>query len=85
MRRLGFDTGKTETPITPVMLGDELLAQHYSRRLYEEGVFGTAITFPTVPRGLARIRVMISAAHSEEDLDSGLAAFERVGRELGVI
>ncbi len=85
MQRLGFDTGKSETPITPVMLGDELLAQQFSRRLYEEGVFGTAITFPTVPRGLARIRVMISAAHSRDDLDAGLAVFERVGKELGVV
>ncbi|MEA3336426.1 MAG: glycine C-acetyltransferase [Chloroflexota bacterium] len=85
MQKLGFDTGKTQTPITPVMLGDELLAQAFSRRLYEQGVFGTAITFPTVPRGLARIRVMISAAHSQEDLETGLAVFARVGRELAVI
>jgi len=85
MQRLGFDTGKSATPITPVMLGDELLAQDVSKRLYEEGVFGTAITFPTVPKGLARIRVMISAAHSQEDLDAGLAVFAKVGRELGVI
>ncbi|HRX04485.1 MAG: glycine C-acetyltransferase [Anaerolineae bacterium] len=85
MRRLGFDTGKTQTPITPVMLGDELLAQQFSRRLYEEGVFGTAITFPTVPRGKARIRVMLSAAHSNDDLEAGLQIFARVGKELGVI
>ncbi len=85
MRRLGFDTGKTQTPITPVMLGDELLAQQFSRRLYEEGVFGTAITFPTVPRGKARIRVILSAAHSPDDLEAGLQIFARVGKELGVI
>ncbi|MCB0253438.1 MAG: glycine C-acetyltransferase [Caldilineae bacterium] len=85
MRRLGFDTGVTQTPITPVMLGDELLAQQFSRRLYEEGVFGTAITFPTVPRGKARIRVMLSAAHSTDDLEAGLQIFARVGKELGVI
>ncbi len=85
MRRLGFDTGKTQTPITPVILGDELLAQQFSRRLYEEGIFGTAITFPTVPKGLARIRVMISAAHTQGDLDTGLAIFARVGQELGVL
>ena len=85
MRRLGFDTGVTQTPITPVMLGDELLAQQFSRRLYEEGVFGTAITFPTVPRGKARIRVMLSAAHSADDLEAGLQIFARVGKELGVI
>ncbi len=85
MRRLGFDTGKTQTPITPVILGEERLAQQFSRRLYEEGVFGTAITFPTVPKGLARIRVMISAAHSHEDLDLGLEIFGKVGKELGVV
>ncbi len=85
MRDLGFDTGHTETPITPVMLGDEKLAQAFSRRLYEEGVFGTAIAYPTVPKGMARIRVMISAAHSRADLDEGLAKFAKVGRELGVI
>ncbi len=85
MQRLGFDIGHSQTPITPVMLGEERLAQQFSKRLYEEGVFGTAITFPTVPRGMARIRVMISAAHSRQDLDAGLAVFGKVGRELGVI
>ncbi len=85
MRDLGFDTGSTETPITPVMLGEEKLAQEFSRRLYEEGVFGTAIAYPTVPKGKARIRVMISAAHSKEDLDFGLEKFAKVGKELGVI
>ena len=85
MSGLGFDTGVSTTPITPIMLGEELLAQTFSRRLYEEGVFGTAIAFPTVPRGKARIRVMISAAHSIEDLDQGLAIFKRVGEELGVL
>ena len=85
MQRLGFDTGVSQTPITPVMLGNELLAQQFSQRLYEEGVFGTAITFPTVSRGMARIRVMISAAHSREDLDTGLEVFSKVGRDLGVI
>jgi glycine C-acetyltransferase len=85
MQRLGFDIGHSQTPITPVMLGEERLAQQFSRRLYEEGVFGTAITFPTVPRGMARIRVMISAAHSQEDLDAGLAVFGKVGKELGVV
>lgn len=85
MRRLGFDLGQSVTPITPVMLGDAHLAQTFSCRLFEEGVFAQAIGYPTVPRGKARIRVMISAAHSREDLDRGLEAFARVGRELGVI
>ncbi len=85
MKELGFDIGHSETPITPVMLGDEKLTQTFSRRLFEEGVFATAIVYPTVPQGKARIRVMISAAHSKEDLDQGLEAFAKVGRELGVI
>ena len=85
MRALGFDTGKSVTPITPVMLGEAQLAQAFSRALYQEGVFGMAIGFPTVPRGTARIRVMISAAHSKDDLEQGLAAFEKVGKSLGVI
>jgi glycine C-acetyltransferase len=85
MKGLGFDTGVSETPITPVMLGEAPLAQDFSQRLYEEGVFATAIGFPTVPRGKARIRVMISAAHSTDDLDQALAAFAKVGEELSVI
>jgi glycine C-acetyltransferase len=85
MRKLGFDTGVSETPITPVMLGEALLAQQFSRELYAEGVFGMAIGYPTVPQGKARIRVMISAAHSKDDLDKGLEAFAKVGKKLGVI
>ena len=85
MKSLGFDTGKSATPITPVMLGEAKLAQDFSRALYEAGVFGMAIGFPTVPRGKARIRVMLSAAHEKDDLDQGLEAFATVGRQLGVI
>jgi len=85
MQALGFDTGFSETPIVPVMLGEAPLAQQFSRRLFEEGVFAMAIGFPTVPRGKARIRVMNSAAHSRDDLENALEAFALVGRELGVI
>jgi glycine C-acetyltransferase len=85
MQTLGFDIGQSVTPITPVMLGEEELTQQFSRRLFEEGVFATAIAYPTVPLGKARIRVMISAVHSREDLDKGLDIFARVGRELGVV
>jgi glycine C-acetyltransferase len=67
------------------MLGEAPLAQDFSRRLFEAGVFAMAIGFPTVPRGKARLRVMISAAHRPEDLDRGLSAFEQVGKQLGVI
>jgi glycine C-acetyltransferase len=85
MAELGFDTGRSETPIVPVMLGEAPLAKEFSRKLFENGVFAMALGFPTVPRGEARIRVMNTAAHSQEDLDVGLAAFEKVGRELDVI
>lgn len=85
MRRLGFDTGKSETPITPIMLGDEMLTRKFSQQLFENGVFAMGITYPTVPKGKARIRVMISAAHSREDLDRGIETFAQVGRMLGVI
>jgi glycine C-acetyltransferase len=85
LKKMGFDTGRSTTPITPVMLGDAKLAQDFSRELFEAGVFAMAIKFPTVARDKARIRVMISAAHSTDDLEQGLHAFSEVGRKLGVI
>lgn len=83
--KMGFDTGVTQTPITPVMLGDENLAKEFSAKLFARGVFATPIKFPMVALGKARIRVMPSAVHTKKDLDTGLGAFEAVGRELGVI
>lgn len=85
MKKLGFDTGVSETPITPVMLGEAPLAQQFSRELFEEGVFAMSIGFPTVAKGKARIRVMISASHDRDDLGQGLDAFAKVGKKLGVI
>ncbi len=85
MEKLGFDTGRTETPIVPIIIGEVAKAKEFSRRLFEEGVFAMALGFPTVPRGTARIRVMNTAAHTQEDLDKGLEVFAKVGRELGVI
>ncbi len=85
LQKLGFDTGRTETPITPVMLGDENLAKNFSKALFEEGVFATPIKFPMVALGKARIRVMPSAAHTKKDMDIGLAAFDAVGKKLRVI
>jgi glycine C-acetyltransferase len=85
MKAIGFDIGNSVTPITPVMLGEAPLAQEFSRELFEAGVFAMAIGFPTVPRGKARIRVMISASHSKEDLNRGLEAFSAVGKKLGVV
>ncbi len=85
LKKIGLNTGNSVTPITPVMLGEAPLAQQFSRELFNENVFAMALGFPTVPQGKARIRVMISAAHSREDLDQGLAAFEKVAKELQVI
>lgn len=85
MQELGFDTGDSVTPITPVMLGDAQLAQDFSKALFQKGVFAMAIGYPTVPQGKARIRVMISAAHTRPDLDQALEIFAEVGRELEVI
>jgi glycine C-acetyltransferase len=85
MKTLGFDTGVSTTPITPVMLGEAPLAQQFSRELFEDGVFAMALGYPTVPKGKARIRVMTSASHAHTDLEQGLEAFAKVGRKLGVI
>jgi glycine C-acetyltransferase len=85
LKDLGFDIGMSETPITPVMLGEASTAWDFSKALFAEGVFATAIAFPTVPRGKARIRVMLSAAHSPADLSFAVDRFAKVGRHLGVI
>lgn len=84
-KRIGFNTGLTESPITPVMLGDESVAKEFSAKLYEQDVFATPIVFPMVAKGMARIRVIPSASHSRKDLDKGISAFEKVGKELGVL
>lgn len=81
-QKLGFDTGVTETPITPVMIGDENKAKEFSKRLLDEGVFATPIKFPMVALGKARIRVMPSATHTKKDLDYGIQAFARVANNL---
>lgn len=85
MKQLGFDTGKTQTPIVPVMLGEAPLAQEFSRQLFENGLFAMAIGYPTVAKGAARIRVMNTAAHDLSDIEEALAIFEKVGKSLGVI
>jgi glycine C-acetyltransferase len=85
MQQLGFDTGHSQTPIIPLMLGEAPLAQQFSRKLFEKGLFAMAIGYPTVPMGKARIRVMNSAAHSKSDLEQALDIFEAVGKELRVI
>jgi glycine C-acetyltransferase len=85
MTRLGFDIGHSETPITPVMLGDSETTIRFSNRLFDEGVFGTSVVFPTVPLDRSRIRTIVTAAHTDDLLDQALRAFDRVGREMGVI
>lgn len=85
LKKLGFDTGASQTPITPVMVGDPFKAQQFSARLFEEGVFALAITFPIVARGKDRLRTIVSSGHSAKDLDFALSKFAKVGKELGLI
>ena len=85
LQKLGFDLGRTETPIIPIMIGEVAKAKEFSARLFEGGVFAMALGYPTVPPGTARIRVMNTAAHTRQDLEQGLELFARVGRQLGVI
>jgi glycine C-acetyltransferase len=85
LTRLGFDTGRSETPITPVMMGDPDTAGRFSDRLIEEGVFAQPVVFPTVAIDKSRLRTIVTAAHATEQLDAALGAFDRVGRELGLI
>jgi glycine C-acetyltransferase len=85
LNELGFNTGRSETPITPVITGDDRKAVELSKRLFEEGVFAQSIVFPTVAKGGARVRTIVTAAHTKADLDEAVAAFAKVGRELGLI
>jgi glycine C-acetyltransferase len=85
LAKLGFNTGHSETPITPVIAGKGALAMKLSDRLFEEGVFAQGIGFPTVPEDLSRVRTIVTAGHSREELEFCLAAFEKVGRELALI
>jgi glycine C-acetyltransferase len=85
LSRLGFDTGASESPITPVIVGDAALAMRLSDRLFEGGVFAQGIGFPTVARGRARVRTIVTATHTRDELQFALDAFARVGRELGIV
>jgi glycine C-acetyltransferase len=84
LHELGFATGTSETPITPVITGDEERTQMFATRLFEEGVFCPAIVFPTVGKGMARVRTIVTADHTEDDLKTALGVFDRVGAELGL-
>ena len=85
LARLGFDTGASETPITPIMVGESEAAIRFSDRLFEAGVFATSVVYPTVPLDGARLRTIVTAAHTDEHLDRALETMARVGRELGII
>lgn len=85
MGSLGFDTGHSETPITPVIIGDEAKTMEFSKRLLEKGVFVSGIVFPTVPKGTGRLRCMVTAAHSRDQLDKAVQAFKEVGEEMGIL
>lgn len=85
LKELGFDTGGSETPITPVIVGQSAVAQKFSARLFEEGVFAQSVVYPTVALDRARIRTIVTAEHSIAQLDRCLEAFEKVGRELGLV
>ncbi|HAE91590.1 glycine C-acetyltransferase [Tissierella praeacuta] len=82
---LGFNTGHSETPITPVIIGDEAKTMEFSRKLLENGVFVSGIVFPTVPRGTGRVRCMVTAEHTKEQLDRAVAVFEKVGKEMNIL
>src|ERR1700685_367887 len=85
LKKLGFDTGKSETPITPIMVGDAEKAFQFSRELFSEGVFVVALGFPTVPEGKARLRTIVTATHKRSDLERALEIIERVGKRLGIV
>ncbi|MDO6353839.1 glycine C-acetyltransferase [Caloramator sp. CAR-1] len=82
---LGFDLGKSETPITPVIIGDEAKAMQFSDELFKEGLFAQGIAYPTVPRGKARVRNIVTAAHTKDMLDEAVAIYEKVGKRMGII
>ncbi|HDF3436418.1 TPA: aminotransferase class I/II-fold pyridoxal phosphate-dependent enzyme [Staphylococcus aureus] len=85
LSKLGYDTGESETPITPVIIGDEKTTQEFSKRLKDEGVYVKSIVFPTVPRGTGRVRNMPTAAHTKDMLDEAIVAYEKVGKEMNLI
>jgi glycine C-acetyltransferase len=85
LKKLGFDTGTSVSPIIPLMLGDSKLAQDFSHELFAEGLFAKAIVYPTVAQGKARVRIMNSAGHSKEQLNKALKIFAKVGKKLKVI
>ena len=85
LQDLGFDTGKTQTPITPIMIGDAKQSSEFSKKLLDEGIFAMSIGYPTVPEGKARIRAMLSAAHTKSDLDIAISTIGKIGKEMKIV
>ncbi|AGT44359.1 8-amino-7-oxononanoate synthase [Treponema pedis str. T A4] len=83
--KLGFNTGNSETPITPIIVGDEAKTLEFSKKLFENGLFSGPIVFPTVPKGTGRLRCMVTAGHSVEQLDRAVKICEKVGKDMGII
>lgn len=83
--RIGFDTGNSQTPITPVIIGDEVATMEFSKNLFDKGVFASGIVFPTVPKATGRVRCMVTAGHTEEQLERAVEVFEKVGKEMNLI
>lgn len=83
--KLGFDTGHSQTPITPVIIGDEAKTMEFSKKLFDNGVFVSGIVFPTVPKGTGRVRCMVTAGHTKVQLDEAVKAFEKVGKEMNIL
>ena len=85
LKKLGFDTGASKTPITPIMVGDAAKAHEFSGALLEEGIFAQALGYPTVPQGKARLRAIVTAAHKRKDLEKALEVMGRIGRQMGIV
>ena len=83
--KLGFNTGNSETPITPVIVGDEAKTLQFSKKLFENGLFSGPIVFPTVPKGTGRVRCMVTAGHTTEQLERAVKICEKVGKEMALI
>jgi glycine C-acetyltransferase len=85
MKKAGFNTGESVTPITPVMIGDPVKAKTLSNKLFDEGVFALPLGFPTVPKGKERLRTIVTAGHTIKDLEFAVEKFKKAGKELGII
>ncbi|MCX7648199.1 MAG: aminotransferase class I/II-fold pyridoxal phosphate-dependent enzyme, partial [Elusimicrobiales bacterium] len=85
LKKYGFDTGESVTPITPIMVGDSAKAVNFSNMLFDEGVFALSIVYPTVPKGKERLRTIVTAGHTIKDLEFAVSKFVKVGKKLAII